>query len=228
MNVRRPNVIFDVDGVLVDSYSAHFHSWLALADERGCHRMTEDEFRATFGRTSRETIAAIWPGPRLTVDEIAELDDRKEELFREMLRSDFRAIPGARQLIMELKDAGFGLAAGSSGPPANVYLTIDQLQARDLFDVVVTAADVARGKPDPEVFLTCARRLHASPAACAVIEDAVVGVEAANRAGMFSIAYVAPTRDVNLFRQAGRVVAFLGDLSAADIRRAIELRHDAA
>ena len=62
----------------------------------------------------------------------------------------------------------------------------------------------------------------------AVIEDAVVGVEAANRAGMFSIAYVAPTRDINLFRQAGRVVAFLGDLSPADIRRAIEQRHDAA
>ena len=66
---------------------------------------------------------------------------------------------------MELKNAGFGLAAGSSGPPANVYLTIDQLQVRDLFDVVVTAADVTRGKPDPGMFLTCARRLHASPAA---------------------------------------------------------------
>ena len=91
-----------------------------------------------------------------------------------------------------------------------MYLTIDQLQARDLFDVVVTAADVTRGKPDPEVFLTCARRLHASPAACAVIEDAVVGVEAANRAGMFSIAYVAPGRDVNLFRHAGRVVCVPG------------------
>jgi beta-phosphoglucomutase len=221
-------VIFDVDGVLVDSYTAHFHSWLALSDERGCHRMTEDEFRATFGRTSRETIAALWPGPGLTADEIAELDDRKEELFREMLRRDFQAIPGARRLIVELKQAGFGLAAGSSGPPANVFLTIDQLQARDLFDVVVTAADVTRGKPDPEVFLTCARRLHVAPTACAVIEDAVVGVEAANRAGMFSIAFVAPGRDVNLFHHASLVVPALSDLSPANIRRVIEQRHDAA
>jgi beta-phosphoglucomutase len=223
MNARRPNVIFDVDGVLVDSYTAHFHSWLALAEERGCHRMTEDEFRATFGRTSRETIAALWPDPGLTVGEIAELDDRKEELFRELLRSDFRAIPGARQLIVDLKHAGFGLAAGSSGPPANVYLTIDQLQARDLFDVVVTATDVTRGKPDPEVFLTCARRLQVSPADCAVIEDAVVGVEAANRAGMLSIAFVAPGRDVNLFHHARRVVPSLTDLSPADIRHVLGL-----
>ncbi|MHB8864278.1 MAG: HAD family hydrolase [Pirellulaceae bacterium] len=223
MNAPRPNVIFDVDGVLVDSYTAHFHSWLALADERGCHRMTEDEFRATFGRTSRETIAAIWPGPGLTAAEIAELDDRKEELFRVSLLRDFRPIRGARQLIVELKRAGFGLAAGSSGPPANVDLTLDQLHVRDLFDVVVTAADVTQGKPDPEVFLTCARRLDAAPATCAVIEDAVVGIEAANRAGMLSVAYVAPGRDVNLFCQASRVVRSLTDLVPADIRRALRL-----
>ena len=85
-------VIFDVDGVLVDSYEAHFHSWLALADETGCHRMSEDEFRATFGRTSRETILQLWPGEPLSAAEISRLDDRKESLFREMLRDHFGRI----------------------------------------------------------------------------------------------------------------------------------------
>ena len=228
MNTQRPNVIFDVDGVLVDSYTAHFHSWLALSDERGCHRLTEDEFRATFGRTSRETIMELWPGRKLTAAEIAELDDRKEELFRERLRADFRPIPGARQLIASLKQAGFGLAAGSSGPPANVFLTIDRLQVRDLFDVVVTGVDVTRGKPDPEVFTTCAQRLHAQSVACAVIEDAVVGVEAANRAGMFSIAFVAAGRDPGLFRHASQIVRNLTDLSPEDIRGAIQQRQAVA
>jgi beta-phosphoglucomutase len=228
MNNARPCVIFDVDGVLVDSYVAHFQSWLAVADERGCHRMTEDEFRATFGRTSRETIAAIWPGPPLSAAQIAELDDRKEELYRDMLRQDFRAIPGARELIVALREAGFGVAAGSSGPPPNVYLTLDQLGVRDLMDAVVTATDVVRGKPDPEVFLTCARKLQADPAHCAVIEDAVVGVEAANRAGMLSIAYVAPGRDVALFPHAGRIVASLRELTPAAIRAAIAVRQQAA
>ncbi len=223
-----PCVIFDVDGVLVDSYAAHFQSWLALADECGCHRMTEDEFRATFGRTSRETIAAIWPGPSLSIAQIAELDDRKEELYRDMLRQDFRAIPGARDLIRALREAGFGVAAGSSGPPPNVYLTLDQLGVRELMDAVVTATDVVRGKPDPEVFLTCARKLQADPAQCAVVEDAVVGVEAANRAGMLSIAYVAPGRELSLFSHAGRIVASLCDLTPAAIHAAIALRHQAA
>jgi beta-phosphoglucomutase len=226
MNAPRPCAIFDVDGVLVDSYYAHFHSWLALAEERGCHRITEDEFRATFGRTSREIIQELWPGRKLTPAEIAALDDRKEELFRDMLRADFRAVPGARELIVALKQAGFGLAAGSSGPPPNVFLTIDQLQARELFDVVVTGMDVQRGKPDPEVFTTCARRLHAPNSACAVVEDAVVGVEAANRAGMYSIAFVAPGRDVGLFPHACRIVRDLRDLSPDDVRAGLAQRRD--
>ncbi|MCU0961402.1 MAG: HAD family phosphatase [Pirellulaceae bacterium] len=220
----RPHVIFDVDGVLVDSYIAHFHSWLALADECGCRRMTEDEFRATFGQVSREIIRQLWPSHSLTPAEVAALDDRKEALYRQLLQTDFRPISGARELIVLLKQAGFGIAAGSSGPPENVYLTLDQLEVRDLFDVVVTATDVTRGKPDPEVFTTCAQRLAASPAACAVIDDAVVGIEAANRAGTYSIALVAPGRDASQFAHAQRIVRELHELTPDAIRSAIHQR----
>ena len=208
-------VIFDVDGVLVDSYTAHFRSWLALADQCGCHRMTEDEFRATFGRTTRETITDLWPGERLASDVIAELDGRKEELFRDMLRAHFNPIAGAADLIVALKEAGFGIAAGSSGPPDNVNLVLDLLQRRDLFDVVVTGVDVSQGKPHPEVFLNGAQHLGFAPSRCAVIEDAVVGVEAANRAGCLSIALVVPPRDVELFQDANHVVRDLTSLSPA-------------
>lgn len=220
----RPHVIFDVDGVLVDSYTAHFRSWLALADECGCRRMTEDEFQATFGQLSREIIARLWPGQTLTPAQIGELDDRKEALYREILQTEFQPIPGARELIVLLKQDGFGIAAGSSGPPPNVYLTLDQLQVRDLFDVVVTAADVTRGKPDPEVFATCAQRLAASPAACVVIDDAVVGVEAANRAGIYSIALVAAGRDISEFGHAQRIVRELRELTPGGLRQTIQQR----
>lgn len=222
--MSRPHVIFDVDGVLVDSYTAHFHSWLALADECGCRRMTEDEFRATFGQVSREIIRQLWPTRAITPAEVAALDDRKEALYRELLKTDFRPIPGARELIVLLKQAGFGIAAGSSGPPENVYLSLDQLQVRDLFDVVVTATDVTCGKPDPEVFTTCAQRLATSPATCAVIDDAVVGIEAANRAGTYSIALVAAGRDPRQFTHAHRIVRALRELTPDDIRAAIEQR----
>lgn len=211
-------VVFDVDGVLVDSYLAHFQSWVALAEECGCHKMTEDEFRATFGRTSRETITQLWPGDGLTDAEIARLDDRKEQIFRDMLRSDFRPISGAAELIDELKAAGFAIAAGSSGPPDNVFLVLDGLGRRDQFDAVVTGVDVHRGKPDPEVFLLCAQRLGMLPSSCMVIEDAVVGIEAANGAGMSSVALVAAGRDPSQFHRADLVIRELSELSPQRIR----------
>ncbi len=227
MCAPRPHVIFDVDGVLVDSYTAHFRSWLALADQQGCARMTEDQFRATFGRTSREIIRELWPDCARSAAEVARLDDRKEELFREILHAEFQPIPGARELIVALKQAGFGLAAGSSGPPDNVFFTLDQLRVRAQFDVVVTGVDVTRGKPDPEVFATCAQRLGAPPTACAVIEDAVVGVEAANRAGMVSIAFVAAGRDVELFRHARCIVRDLRELSPERVREVLSMTREA-
>lgn len=219
---QRSAVIFDVDGVLVDSYQAHFESWRLLADQRGCHKMTEAEFLATFGRTSREIIAELWPrqqlGQQWTAAQIAELDDQKEEIFRQILRARFPAMPGAAALIEALHQSGFAVAAGSSGPPDNVYLVLEQLQRRDFFDAVVTGNDVVRGKPAPEVFLTCAERLGVSPLKCAVIEDAVVGIEAANRAGMISIALVAPPRDTGMFPHADHIVSGLGELTPAVIR----------
>lgn len=212
-------VIFDVDGVLVDSYTAHFRSWVALADERGCHRMTEDEFRATFGRTSRETIAQLWPGEQLAPELIVELDDRKEELFRDMLRDEFIPIPGAADLITACKESGLLVAAGSSGPPDNVYLVLEQLQRRELFDVVITGVDVSRGKPHPEVFLNCANRLGVPSSRCIVIEDAVVGVQAANSAGCLSVAFVAEGRDVGLFDDARHIVRDLTTLTPPMLRQ---------
>ena len=217
-------VIFDVDGVLVDSYAAHLESWRALARERGCHEMTEQEFRDTFGRTSREIIAELWteggPSPEL----IRELDDRKEQLFREMLRADFRAMPGVRELIDSLLAAGFVIAAGSSGPPDNVLLVLEQLQRRESFSAIVTGVDVQRGKPEPEVFQRCAERLGVPARNCAVIEDARVGIEAANRAGMLSIGLAAPPRTVSELQDADQVVESHAQLTPAEIARWIKGR----
>jgi len=192
-------VIFDVDGVLVDSYQAHFLSWRSMLAELGARSaedpFTEEQFRATFGRTSRDIIAQLYPG-ELTDEEIHRLDDRKEALFRDLLRQDFPAIDGAADLVEMLADAGFAMAVGSSGPPENVQLTLDSLACGNLFSAQVTGGDVTRGKPDPQVFLMAAQRLGVSPERCAVVEDAPAGVEAANRAEMASIGLVGTaTRD---------------------------------
>jgi beta-phosphoglucomutase len=191
-------VIFDVDGVLVDSYHAHFESWRRLAAEEGLE-LTEAQFARTFGRTSRDIIAELWPDRRLDAARIRELDDRKEALYRAIVREAFPAMPGARALVEALDHAGFRLAVASSGPPENVALALDRLGVAPIVDAVVTGRDVERGKPDPQVFLLAAERLGVPPARAIVVEDAPAGVEAATRAGMKAVALLSSGRRAEEF-----------------------------
>ncbi len=179
-------VIFDVDGVLVDSYRAHYQSWRLLAAEMGAE-FGEAAFARSFGRTSREILAEHWP-VKLTEAQIAPADDRKEALYRRIILAEFPEMPGARGLLRSLAAAGFALAVGSSGPKANIDAAMKGLGTGELFGAVVSGEDVHRGKPDPEVFLLAAERLGVPPGRCAVVEDAPAGIEAANRAGMTAIA----------------------------------------
>ncbi|MBX3433046.1 MAG: HAD family phosphatase [Pirellulales bacterium] len=179
-------VLFDVDGVLADSYRPHFLSWQRMFAEIDAE-FTEADFRATFGRTNPDIFRQLYPG-QLSPERMKELGDRKEILYREIVRTEFTPMPGAAELIDALAAAGFMLGVGSSGPPENVHLSLEKLARADKFGAVITGADVTRGKPEPEVFLKGAAKLGVPPAQCAVVEDAPQGIEAANRAGMTSIA----------------------------------------
>ena len=211
-------VIFDVDGVLTDSYDAHFQSWQRMFGEIGVE-FTDEQFRATFGRTNRDIFAQLYPG-EMDVERSRRLGDRKEELYREIISKDFTPLPGAVELIDALFAAGFKLAVGSSGPPANVELTLDKLGRRTRFAALSTGADVERGKPDPQVFQIAAMRLGVPPERCAVIEDAPAGVEAANRAGMASIA-VLGTATPEQLSHARLVVDSLRELTPEKIQAII-------
>lgn len=205
-------VIFDMDGVLIDSYHAHYRSWLEMAEPEGLS-FTEAEFATTFGHTSREIIARFWGEGRYDDAQIAELDRRKEAAYRKIIETDFPDMPGAVELLRSLRAAGFRLAVGSSGPPENVAMVLEKLDARELFDAVVTGADVRRGKPDPEVFLLAAQRLGVVPGNCAVIEDAPAGVAAANAAGMTSVGLLSTGRTRKDLVAARAVVESLDDLT---------------
>jgi beta-phosphoglucomutase len=160
-------VIFDMDGVLVDSYRA--------------------EFDATFGQTSRDIIRNLW-GDAIPDDEIAPCDDQKESLYRDIIREAFPAMAGADELLASLDEAGFALAIGSSGPPANVATVLECLAEGGRFAAQVTGMDVTRGKPDPQVFLIAAEKLGVAPSRCIVVEDAIPSLQAARAAGMAAVA----------------------------------------
>lgn len=205
--MKKIAVIFDMDGVLVDSRVAHLRSWQQLGEETG-HRVTEAEFDRGFGRTSWEFIRESFGIS--DEDEVRRLDRRKEEIYREIIRHHIPAMPGADALIKELYYQGVPLAVGSSGPPENVMLVCDGMGWTPNFAAIVTGADVTRGKPDPQVFLIAAERLKMPPSQCVVIEDAPAGIEAAKRAGMRVVALM--RRDNReLLASADRLIARLAE-----------------
>ena len=211
-------VVFDVDGVLVDSYQAHFESWRQLYGELGIE-YSEAAFAADFGRTSRDILLRTLHS-EISNERIRALDERKEALFRAIIRRDFPAMDGAEELIGALAADGFALAVGSSGPPENIALAIEKLRGGEHIQVTVTGMDVTRGKPDPQVFQLAAERLGVSTNQCAVVEDAVHGIEAAKRAGMAAIALVGTATRADL-DGADLVVDSLRELGPAIVRELI-------
>ena len=211
-------VIFDVDGVLTDSYVPHFQSWQHMFGEIGVE-FTDEQFRSTFGRTNRDIFRELYGG-EMSEERSRALGDRKEQLYREIITENFTPLPGAIELIDALAAAGFKLAVGSSGPPENIALTLQKLGRAERFAAIVTGADVQRGKPDPQVFLLAAERIGVPPERWAVIEDAPQGIEAANRAGMTSIAVLGTTSREKL-AHAKLVVDSLNELSPPRIAELI-------
>jgi len=188
---NRLGVIFDLDGVLVDSSEFHYGSWLAWGrevDEIDPTDLSREWFEATFGSRNGSIIPPLFDGP-LTAAEIARHAHRKEELFRELALGRLEPLPGSRELVACLTEAGVPMAIGSSTPPENLAIVLEQIGLSSFFpqEHRVCGADVTKGKPDPEVFLTAAQRLDLPPALCVVIEDAGVGIKAAKAAGMACI-----------------------------------------
>ncbi|MDB6079475.1 MAG: glycoprotease, partial [Akkermansiaceae bacterium] len=117
-----------------------------------------------------------------------QLGDRKEGLYRDILRAEgIQPLPGVVALLQELKDAGIPCAIGTSTPRANVECVLELTGLAEFFQDVAASEDVSRGKPDPEVFLKAAAKLGANSADCVVIEDAHVGLRAAKAAGMKAV-----------------------------------------
>jgi beta-phosphoglucomutase len=190
-------VIWDLDGVIIDSGEQHWQAWKALAAETHV-TFTEADFRRTFGQRNADIIPPYWHTH--DPDEIKRLADHKESLYREMLKKDARALPGALELIRTLHETGWKQALGSSAPLENVQLILDLLDLRLLLDAVVSGEEAPRGKPAPDIFLAAARALSLSPVNCVVIEDAVAGVQAARAAGMRCVAVTngRPNRELGI------------------------------
>lgn len=212
----RMGVIFDLDGVLVDTGWAHKQSWYNLAEKEG-FRMTDEFFYSTFGMQNYQIIPMLL-GRELPPDEVNRLSEWKEQRYRELVADHLTLSEGAKRLLDELKNRGFLLAVGSSAPRANLELILERLHLQDCFDACVTKEEVTEGKPAPKTFLKAAQKLSLQPYNCVVVEDAVQGVEAGKAAGMPVVA-VTTTRDRAALIRADIIVDTLAELKAEDFAR---------
>jgi len=206
-------VIFDLDGVLIDSGWAHKQAWFDLAEKEG-YKMSDEFFSDTFGMQNVQIIPML-VGRELPAEEMDRLSDWKEQRYRDLMSVKLELSPGAEKLLRELKDDGFLLAIGSSAPKENLELIFKCLRLDSYIDACVTKEDVIKGKPAPDTFLKAAQRLSLRPQNCIVVEDAVHGVEAAKTAGMFVIA-LTTTRDRADLLEADIIVNGLDELKAVN------------
>ena len=185
MSTRRA-VLWDMDGTLIDSEELHWVSWRDTLATEGI-AISRGQFLASFGQRN-DSIISRWLGTAATPDRVAEISNAKEELYRHLIRRDgISPLPGVAHWVHQLHNQGWLQAVASAAPRANIDAVLEALSATHVFQGIVSAEDVRRGKPDPEVYLTAACRVDVPPDSCIVVEDAFAGVEGARRAGMKSI-----------------------------------------
>jgi len=214
MNGKR-GAIFDWDGVIINSARHHEASWERLAKELN-KPLPEGHFKRGFGMKNEVIFPELL---RWTNDpeEIRILSLRKEAIYRDVVREQgVSALPGVEAWLKRLRNAEVACVIASSTHRENITTTLGVLGLKDFFAGLVTAEDVKRGKPDPEVFLTAAKRIGVEPQDGVVFEDALVGIAAAQAAGM-RVVGVATTEPREKLAHATWVVDRLDELSVANL-----------
>jgi len=179
-------VLWDMDGTLLDSTEYHWLAWRAALRVEGI-TLSYDRFLASFGQRN-DTILRGHFGPAIPVAEIERIGDAREERYRALVQErGIALLPGVEHWLRRLHAEGWRQAIASAAPRANVDTILEIVDAGACFQAIVSAEDVQRGKPDPQVFLVAAERLGVPTARCVVVEDAPPGIEAAHRGGMRAI-----------------------------------------
>ena len=178
-------VIFDLDGVLLDSEPIYLNATNTVLAREGRY-LSPEENAAYIGWRYRDVLREIIPRLGLIHPPEYYVAETRQEVLR-TLSGPLEPPPGAVELIDRLEAAGVPIAVGSSSAHAWVEMILTNLGLRERFPIVVGGDDVAHGKPAPDIFLRCAELLGVEPSRCAVIEDSPHGVQAARAAGMTAI-----------------------------------------
>ena len=181
-------IIFDLDGVIVDTAKYHFIAWQKIAGKLGIEFTKKDnELLKGVSRVKSLDIILDLGGKNISKAEKDSLLTQKNEHYLQLISNmnEDELLPGIKQLLTDLHKNSIPFALGSASK--NARRILDALQLTDKFTAIVDGTDVSKAKPDPEVFLIAAKKLHYPPEKCIVIEDAKAGIAAANAVNMLSI-----------------------------------------
>jgi beta-phosphoglucomutase len=210
-------VIFDLDGVIVDSHPAHQRAWRAFFDSLG-KKVSDDQLLFVLEGQKREDILRHFLG-ELTPEQLSYYGARKEALFRDS-SATLNAIPGISELLDDLLTCGVPAAVASSAGRGRVESMLEELGLLSYFGVIVARDDVVKGKPDPEIFHLAARELQVESGKILVCEDSVSGIKAAKSAGMKCLGIAADARrQVLLEAGADHVQADFTAVRVNDLRQ---------
>jgi beta-phosphoglucomutase len=211
-------IIFDLDGVIVDTAHYHFVAWQRLAKEIGVSFSLEDNERlkGVSRMRSLEIILEIG-GVTLPKEKMEELAVLKNKWFLEYVSAikPEEIFPGVKELIIEMKKQGYKIALGSSSK--NAELVLELLKVKQLFDAIADGNMITKSKPNPEIFLLAASKLRVSPSECVVFEDAEAGVEAALAAGMKCVG----VGSIEQLGKANLIIAKTGDFDMDELQESL-------
>lgn len=210
-------VIFDMDGVIIDTEPLHHHAFFTEFAELGLS-ITEAEYATFLGLSTRNVFQHLRQQYGLTPD-LDALLRRKRELFNQAFDedADLDLLPGVRALIEDLRAHGVPLVVASSAGRATIGRVFERFGLGPYFGHIVSGEDFERSKPDPAIFLRAAALAETPVRECVVIEDSANGVAAAKAAGIYCIGYASPHSTGQDLRLADRIIQDFSELTAAGI-----------
>lgn len=201
-------LIFDMDGTMIDNMQYHYQAWRVFLKEHNLE-LNDEELRDEIRGTNREIMGRLF-GSEVPVEELDQMGDYKEALYREIYRPHLQLIKGLLPFLRKTVRAGISMAIATSANQANIEFVVNGLELRPFFKVVVSSEEVDRGKPYPDTFLEAAHRLHFPADQCIVFEDAPTGIEAARRANMKAVA-LTTTRNPSEFDPYDNIIQVIPD-----------------
>jgi beta-phosphoglucomutase len=216
-------IVWDFDGVIVDSEPLHYRAFLRVAKGFGFDFTWDDYVEKFIGYDDRDAFRIMLgrppePTPDEDLDHLAKLCDEKALAFEAVVNKCIEPIPGSITLIDQAAQTGMTQAIASGATRRDIELILDKLNLASRFTLVVSADDVARSKPDPQTYRLACEGLGIASNACLSIEDTPAGITSARGAGLWSVALNSSATDSSQLHQAHRMVETLEGLTVEQLQ----------